>query len=83
MCVSLCVKERAKMATLEELRKQLDTIDDQIVHLYEERMRVCEAVGEYKVQSGKKVYDQAREKAKLADVASKVSGCLLYTSRCV
>ena len=30
------------MATLEELRKQLDTIDDQIVHLYEERMRVCE-----------------------------------------
>ena len=32
------------MATLEELRKQLDTIDDQIVHLYEERMRVCEAV---------------------------------------
>ena len=36
------------MATLEELRKQLDTIDDQIVHLYEERMRVCEAVGEYK-----------------------------------
>lgn len=62
------------MATLEELRKQLDTIDDQIVHLYEERMRVCEAVGEYKVQSGKKVYDQAREKAKLADVASKVSG---------
>ena len=62
------------MATLEELRKQLDTIDDQIVHLYEERMRVCEAVGEYKVQSGKKVYDQAREKAKLADVASKEIG---------
>ena len=64
------------MATLEELRKQLDTIDDQIVHLYEERMCVCEAVGEYKVQSGKKVYDQAREKAKLADVASKVSPSL-------
>lgn len=61
------------MATLEELRIQLDEIDDQIVRLYEERMKVCENVGAYKVKSGKKVLDKQREKNKLADVASKVS----------
>lgn len=40
------------MATLEELREQLDFIDDQIVKLYEERMNICEQVGEYKVAAG-------------------------------
>ena len=33
------------MAALEELRERLDVIDDQIVRLYEERMKVCEEVG--------------------------------------
>ena len=63
-----------KMTTLEELRGQLDEIDDQIAKLYEKRMEVCGAVGEYKVNAGRKVFDRQREKDKLADVASKVSG---------
>ena len=62
------------MATLEELRAQLDQIDDQITDLYQKRKDVCEQVGEYKVKAGRKVYDRQREKAKLADVASKVTG---------
>ena len=62
------------MATLEELREKLDEIDDQIAELYEKRMEVCGAVGEYKVNAGRKVFDRQREKDKLADVASKVSG---------
>ena len=62
------------MATLEELRVQLDEIDDQIAGLYQRRMDVCEQVGEYKVKAGRKVYDKQREKEKLADVASKVTG---------
>ena len=49
------------MASLEELRAELDTIDDQLVRLYEKRMEVCEAVGEYKVHTGRKVYDRQRE----------------------
>ncbi|MEE1087206.1 MAG: prephenate dehydratase [Schaedlerella sp.] len=61
------------MASLEQLREQLDQIDNQIVKLYEERMLVCEQVGEYKVHTGKKVLDKQREKNKLADVASKVN----------
>lgn len=62
------------MATLEELRNMLDQIDSQIVELYQKRMDVCEQVGEYKVQAGRKVYDRQREKEKLADVMSRVEG---------
>ena len=62
------------MESLEVLRKKLDSIDDQIAVLYEQRMKVCGEVGEYKVKAGRKVFDRQREKEKLADVASKVSG---------
>ncbi|MCC2254707.1 prephenate dehydratase [Ruminococcus sp. CLA-AA-H200] len=62
------------MAELAQLREELDRIDDQIAKLYEERMRVCGEVGEYKVKNGRKVFDRQRENDKLADVASKVSG---------
>lgn len=62
------------MASLEELRERLDEIDSQLVDLYEKRMKVCEEVGEYKVKAGRKVFDRQREKEKLADVASRVTG---------
>ena len=62
------------MATLEELREKLDGIDDRIAKLYEERMKVCEDVGRFKVGAGRKVFDRQREHEKLLDVASKVNG---------
>lgn len=62
------------MATLEELRLRLDEIDEQIVELYESRMQVCREVGELKVKAGRKVFDRQRERDKLADVSSRVSG---------
>ena len=52
------------MATLEELRGQLDVVDDQIVKLYEERMKICEQVGEYKVEAGRKVFDRVEGERK-------------------
>ncbi len=60
------------MATLEELRVELDKIDNQMVELYQKRMNVCREVGDYKVKAGRKVYDRQREQEKLTDVASKV-----------
>ncbi len=54
------------MTDLSALRKEIDAIDKQIVELYEKRMTVCEAVAEYKIQNGKKVFDKEREDAKLA-----------------
>ena len=61
------------MAELEELRQRLDQVDDEIVRLYEERMELCEQVGAYKIQTGRKVFDRQREREKLQDVAGKVS----------
>ena len=40
------------MATLEELRVELDKIDNQMVELYQKRMNVCREVGDYKVKAG-------------------------------
>lgn len=37
-----------------QLRQQIDTIDRQIVDLYEKRMDVSRQVAEYKIETGKK-----------------------------
>ena len=56
------------MADLLELRKQLDKIDSHIVALYEERMEVCKQVAEFKLGTGKQVFDKQREQEKIATV---------------
>ena len=53
---------------LSQLRQQIDTIDRQIVDLYEERMDVSRQVAEYKIETGKKVFDKQREQEKIAGV---------------
>ena len=60
------------MEKLLQLREQLDEIDEQIVSLYERRMDICGQVGEFKIDSGKKVFDKQREMEKLASVSSNV-----------
>ncbi len=55
---------------LQELRNQLDEIDEQIVKLYEARMEVCSKVADYKIETGKKVFDKGREEEKLRKVRS-------------
>ncbi len=51
-----------------DLRNQLDVIDAEIVGLYEKRMDICKQVAEYKISTGKKVFDKQREMEKLATV---------------
>ena len=53
------------MIDLSELRNQIDDIDRQIVDLYEKRMAVSSQVAEYKIETGKKVFDKEREDSKL------------------
>lgn len=53
-----------------DLRKQIDSVDEQIVSLYEERMDICKHVAEVKIETGKKVFDREREKEKIARVKS-------------
>ncbi|MCR4903544.1 MAG: prephenate dehydratase [Butyrivibrio sp.] len=51
-----------------ELRSQIDQIDSQIVKLYEERMEISSQVADYKISTGKKVFDKAREQEKIKSV---------------
>lgn len=53
-----------------ELRGQLDEIDEKIVALYEERMAISSLVADYKIETGKKVFDKVREEEKLKKVRS-------------
>ena len=50
------------MASLEELRAQLGSVDDKIVELYEERMKLCEEIGICKIENGYKTFDRQRGK---------------------
>lgn len=62
------------MEDLLELRKNIDIIDNEIVELYERRMKISEQVAEYKIATGKKVFDKSREDSKLETLSQKASG---------
>ena len=49
------------MKDLITLREEIDQIDKQIVELYEKRMVISAGVAEYKISTGKKVFDKAAE----------------------
>jgi len=57
-----------KNVDLLECRNKLDVIDREIVRLFEERMAICGDVAEYKIGTGKAVYDAERERQKIAAV---------------
>lgn len=54
------------MVDLMRSREEIDTIDKKIVELFEYRMQIAKDVAEYKIQTGKKVFDKEREQEKLA-----------------
>ena len=56
------------MTDLKELRDEIDVIDRQTVELFEKRMSVSRQVAEYKISTGKKVFDRAREVSKIDTV---------------
>ena len=58
---------------LQELRKEIDAIDDQIVSLFCQRMEVSAKIGAYKKERNLPVFVPAREQEKLIDVAAKAS----------
>ena len=60
-------------ADMKKLREQIDAIDTKILKLYEERMDVVRAIGEYKMENNLPFYDAAREDAKLEKVFEDVS----------
>lgn len=57
------------MIELAESRKKIDEIDREIVKLFLERMKVAGDVAEYKLATGKPVFDRERENTKLSTIA--------------
>lgn len=54
------------MRDLQAIRPEIDKIDKEFVRLFEERMKLCGEVADFKISTGKKVFDSAREQEKLA-----------------
>ncbi len=53
-------QDGAETAGLNELRQQIDSLDNQLINILAERMRVCLAVGEYKKRHGVAVVQSNR-----------------------
>ncbi len=53
------------MIDLQQSREEIDKVDKKIVELFEYRMQLVKDVAEYKIQTGKKVFDKEREQDKL------------------
>lgn len=58
---------------LQTIRTEIDSIDDQIVKLFEKRMELSKKVAEFKISTGKKVLDKDREKEKIATLCNLAS----------
>ena len=56
---------------LNELRGQIDNIDDELVKLFCQRMELSAQIADYKKQNRLPIYVPARERAKMQDVAEK------------
>ena len=46
---------------MNELRKQINKIDEQMAKLFEERMNCAKKIGEYKKEHALPIYDETRE----------------------
>jgi len=56
---------------LKELRNEIDSIDDELVKLFAQRMDVAARIAEYKKENGMPILVPSRERQKLTDVANK------------
>lgn len=57
---------------LNELRLEIDQIDDELVRLFAQRMEVSARIADYKKENGLPIFVPSREQEKLQDVAKKV-----------
>ena len=53
------------MLDLGKIRDEIDATDDEIVRLFQHRMALTAEVAQYKIETGKAVFDAERERQKL------------------
>ena len=56
---------------LNDYRKEIDSIDDQLIALFAKRMETAEKIAEYKKANGLRVLDARREKEKMREILDK------------
>jgi len=56
---------------LNQLRSEIDKIDDQLISLFGQRMEIAAQIGDYKKQNNLPIFVPAREREKLLDVSQK------------
>ena len=66
---------------LNELRRQIDTIDDELVRLFCQRMEVAEQIADYKRQNNLPILVPAREREKLRDISEKAGSDMANYAR--
>lgn len=59
---------------LAAIRNQLDEIDSSMIELFEKRMKLCADVAEFKIATGKPVFDREREQQKIRSVRELARG---------
>jgi len=65
--------------SIENLRSQIDVIDNQLVDLFKDRMQICLEIAKYKKASGMPVFDVSRERSLLHKVTDRAgSDCEIY-----
>lgn len=57
---------------LDEIRTEIDAVDNELTKLFAKRMELAAEVAEYKRENAMNVYDPARERKKLADISAKL-----------
>ena len=62
------------MTDLQECRRQIDEIDSEILRLFEKRRKFSEDVANYKIRTGKPVFDAVREREKLKSLGEQAHG---------
>ena len=68
-----CVEAAAAIAVMDlnDYRKEIDSIDDQLIALFAQRMETAEKIAEYKKANGLRVLDARREKEKMREILDK------------
>jgi monofunctional chorismate mutase len=61
------------MSSIEELRKEIETIDMEMITLFEKRMSVSSKIAAYKRENKMPVLDKEREKALIAKNVSNLT----------
>lgn len=60
----------------QELRREIDDIDRQLVELFSKRMDLCAGIAQYKKEHGLPIFDPVRERQKLQDITDQTPDAL-------